>query len=88
MGLEVGGGTEKEEEKEKSPLCESIGHQPLRGHCPKRFKEKISRFDGGDFCLMLFEFFEDDLKQLHLRGGWTGALIQKLLLNDVDVDRF
>ena len=37
MGLEVGGGgTEKEEreEKEKIPLCESIGHRPLWGCCP------------------------------------------------------
>ena len=37
MGLEVGvGGTEEEEEEEREriPLCESIGHQPLRGHCP------------------------------------------------------
>ena len=43
MGLEVGGGTEKEEkeeeeekekEEEKIPLCESIGHRPLRGRCP------------------------------------------------------
>ena len=23
-------------EKEKIPLCESIGHRPLRGRCPKR----------------------------------------------------
>ena len=29
MGLEVGGGG-TEEEKEKIPLCESIGHRPLR----------------------------------------------------------
>ena len=36
MGLEVGGGgtEEMEEEKEKIPLCESIGHRPLRGRCP------------------------------------------------------
>ena len=37
MGLEVeAGGTEEEEkeEKEKIPLCESIGHRPLRGRCP------------------------------------------------------
>ena len=37
MGLEVGGGgTEEKEEKEKEkiPLCESIGHRPLRGRCP------------------------------------------------------
>ena len=38
MGLEVGGGgteeKEEEEEKEKIPLCESIGHRPLRGRCP------------------------------------------------------
>ena len=39
-----GGGTEEEEEekeKEKIPLCESIGHRPLRGRCPKSKKEKI-----------------------------------------------
>ena len=45
MGLEVGGGgteekekekEKKEEKKEKTPLCESIGHRPLRGRCPKR----------------------------------------------------
>ena len=37
MVQEVGGGvTEKEEkEEEKIPLCESIGHRPLRGRCPK-----------------------------------------------------
>ena len=36
------GGTKKEEEKdEKIPLCESIGHRPLRGRCPKRRKEEI-----------------------------------------------
>ena len=38
MGLEVGGGgteeKEEKEEKEKIPLCESIGHRPLRGRCP------------------------------------------------------
>ena len=31
MGLEVGGGGTEEE---KIPLCESIGHRPLRGRCP------------------------------------------------------
>ena len=37
MGLEVeGGGTEEEEkeEKEKIPLCESIGHRPHWGCLP------------------------------------------------------
>ena len=33
MGLELGG-TKKKEKKEKIPLCESVGHQPLRGRCP------------------------------------------------------
>ena len=32
-------GEEEEEEEEEggeiSPMCESIGHQPLRGRCPK-----------------------------------------------------
>ena len=32
MGLE--GGTKKEQ-KEKIPPCESIGHRPFRGRCPK-----------------------------------------------------
>ena len=39
-----GGGTEKEEKKEekeeKIPLCESIGHRPLRGRCPKGDEEE------------------------------------------------
>ena len=42
MGLEAGGrgGTKekekKEEKEEKIPhMCESIGHRPLRGRCPK-----------------------------------------------------
>ena len=43
MGFE-GGGTEKKKKKEKekkeekekvSHMCESIGHRPLRGRCPK-----------------------------------------------------
>ena len=42
LSFEVRGGTEKEEEKEEEKkeekflLCESIGHRPLRGRCPKR----------------------------------------------------
>ena len=45
MGLEAGGrGGTKEKEKEKKEkekeekiphMCESIGHQPLQGRCPK-----------------------------------------------------
>ena len=47
MGLEVGGeGEEKEEkeEEEKIPLCESIGHRPLRGRCPKRMRGENSPY--------------------------------------------
>ena len=29
------GGEEEEEEGKISPMCESIGHRPLRGRCPK-----------------------------------------------------
>ena len=44
MGLEAGGRggaeeerEEKEKKEEKIPhMCESIGHRPLRGRCPKR----------------------------------------------------
>ena len=44
MGLESGGGTKKKKKKKKKKekkeeekflLCESIGHRPLRGRCPK-----------------------------------------------------
>ena len=44
LGLETGGGTDgrteekgkEEKEEEKIPhMCESIGHWPLRGRCPK-----------------------------------------------------
>ena len=42
--LKAGGRTEKEEKKEKEeekfPLCESIGHRPLWGRCPKRKERK------------------------------------------------
>ena len=42
MGLEAGGRgveEEKEEKEEKIPhMCESIGHRPLRGRCPKRIE--------------------------------------------------
>ena len=34
MGLEDGGERTEEEEEEKIPLCESIGHRPVRGRCP------------------------------------------------------
>ena len=37
LGFE-GGGTEEEEEEKKEKIhhmCESIGHRPLRGRCPK-----------------------------------------------------
>ena len=40
MGFEVRGGTEKEKKKKKEKekvfhMCESIGHWPLQGRCPK-----------------------------------------------------
>ena len=45
-GLGFEGGTEKkkkEKEEEKIPhMCESIGHRPLRGRCPKRKKKDKS----------------------------------------------
>ena len=48
LGFE-GGGTEKEKKKkekeeEKIPhMCESIGHRPLRGRCPKRKNGRMAR---------------------------------------------
>ena len=43
LGLEGVDG-EGEEEGEISPKCESIGHRPLRGRCPKKGTEEI--FEG------------------------------------------
>ena len=38
---------EEEEEKEKIPhMCESIGHRPLRGRCPKKERKKQGRIRG------------------------------------------
>ena len=37
-----GGGTEEKMEKEKIPhMCESIGHRPLQGRCPKGRKRSF-----------------------------------------------
>ena len=33
---EEGGGGGEGGEGEIPPMCESIGHRPLRGHCPKK----------------------------------------------------
>ena len=46
MGLVAGGrgGAEEKKEEEKIPhMCESIGHRPLRGRCPKRGEEEVRR---------------------------------------------
>ena len=43
LGFE-GGGTEEQKEKEKIPhMCESIGHRPLLGRCPKRRGDRGKR---------------------------------------------
>ena len=40
MGLEAGGGTDGRRRRRRRRrnfcICESIGHRPLRGRCPKR----------------------------------------------------
>ena len=40
LKLEGVDGGEEGGEGKISPMCESIGHRPLRGRCPKRDKEK------------------------------------------------
>ena len=37
----LGGGTKQKKGKEKISLCESIGHRPLRGRCPKSGKMSV-----------------------------------------------
>ena len=43
----MGGVTKREEKeekkKEKFPLCESIGHRPLRCRCPKSRKKRFNK---------------------------------------------
>ena len=61
MGLEVGGGGTEEKEEEKIPLCESIGHSPLWGRCPKgggpcELEQHPSQFDIQ--CLITFDLFD------------------------------
>ena len=45
---------EEEKKKEKIPhMCESIGHRPLRGRCPKSKKIKVFN----EILLTFFCFF-------------------------------
>ena len=51
IGASTGGRTEKKKEKErkeKFPLCESIGHRPLWGRCPKAEAEMQQRQSWAD----------------------------------------
>ena len=51
IGASTGGRTEKKKEKErkeKFPLCESVGHRPLRGRCPKAEAEMQQRQSWAD----------------------------------------
>ena len=43
MGLEAGGrgGAEEAEEEKITHMCESIGHRPLWGPCPKSRNQRI-----------------------------------------------
>ena len=34
---------EEKKKEEKFPLCESIGHRPLQGHCPKGRNGRMAR---------------------------------------------
>ena len=46
MDLEGRGGTKKKKkEKEKFLLCESIGHWPLPGRCPKRMRGREKEYE-------------------------------------------
>ena len=41
----MGGAEEEEEKKEKIPhMCESIGHRPLQGRCPKGEQGRINSY--------------------------------------------
>ena len=71
MGLEVGGGTEKEEEEKeemKIPLCESIGHRPLRGRCSK-----------GESALLLKSFLVACTQLSHSVGRSVGWSVSRLV---------
>ena len=56
-----GGGTEKEKKKEKEEeeekiahMCESIGHWPLRGRCPKGLSSVVNNVTPHSFTTFFF----------------------------------
>ena len=66
MGLEAksGGGTKekKEEKEEKFALCESIGHRPLRGRCPKTETRRLTKIEGAKKKTYLIERRNDRVR--------------------------
>ena len=58
FGREGQGGTEKKEgeKEEKFLLCESIGHRPLQGRCPKGGRIVAKALDGQRYPLPLCEY--------------------------------
>ena len=79
MSFKGGGRTEKkeEEEEEKFALCESIGHRPLRGRCPKGDRPTDQRTVGG----LIFSHFLSDSK----RGFLS---VRRMVLRKVRYTRF
>ena len=79
LGLETGiwalilgfeGGTEeekKEEEEEKIPhMCESIGHRPLWGRCPKRGRRQLILFQILPNCSQVNDSFREEKSETHV----------------------
>ena len=69
------GGTEeekKEEEKEKTPhMCESIGHRPLWGRCPKSTKNP---FFTPQISSKSVEKQQSNKFENPVAEGWAGAV--------------
>ena len=56
---------EMEEKEEKFPLCESIGHRPLQGRCPKRSFERNER------CQKVKDAFSENQNWLKIASPLT-----------------
>ena len=76
-GLNLGRGgrteekKEEEEEEEKIPhMCESIGHRPLRGRCPKGNSQVWNSVDGG-----ILKFSKPDSHPISNSAMWVGCSV-------------
>ena len=77
-------GEGEEGEGEISPMCESIGHRPLRGRCPKKGKDSKteSKIDMTDnrFTSTMWKRNADGAQHLHVQRVNNFKIVKDSLL--------